>query len=262
MRSLFTAATGMQAQQTNLDVISNNLANVNTTGFKKSSAHFTTLYSQILKAPGATLSNGHVTPNGVQVGLGTRLDATNKAFTMGNLMNTGNPLDLTIEGDGFFQVQMPNGQIAYTRDGNFQIDGQTGDIVTNKGYPIFPNINVGDDVQEIQVGIDGVVSVIRAGALNQVDEIGSMNIARFVNPVGLIEQADNLYIASPASGQPIQGNPGEDNFGSLRKGFLEGSNVKVVEEIVNMISAQRAYEASSNVVKSADEMWRQTNNIV
>lgn len=261
-RSLFTAATGMQAQQTNIDVISHNLANINTTAFKKSTAHFTTLFSQVIKAPGATLSNGQTTPNGIQVGLGVQLDATNKAFSMGSLSNTNNPLDLAIEGDGFFQVQMPNGQIGYTRDGNFQIDGQSGEIVTNRGYPLFPNINLGTNIEKINITDDGTISVTRAGSFNQVDTVGSIRLARFVNPTGMVEHSDNLYFNSQASGRPIEGNPGDNNFGALRQGFLEGSNVKVVEEIVNMITAQRAYESSSNVIKASDEMLRQANNIV
>lgn len=262
-RSLFTAATGMKAQQTNIDVISNNLANINTTGYKKSEAHFSTLYTQIISAPGGQLSTGQTSPSGVQVGLGVQLDATNKAFTMGSLTNTGNPLDLAIEGDGFFQIQLPNGQFGYTRDGNFQIDGQTGDVITNRGYPLFPNVNLGEDVDKIMIANDGTISVTRSGGSNgQSDDIGEIRLVNFANPSGLIEHSDNLYLASDASGRPIDGDPMEDNFGAIRQSFLEGSNVKVVEEIVNMITAQRAYEASSNVIKASDEMLRQANNIV
>lgn len=260
-RSLFTAATGMKAQQTNIDVISNNLANINTTAYKKSTAHFTTLYSEVLKQPGATLSNGQTTPNGVQVGLGVQLDATNKSFNMGSLSNTGNPLDVAIEGDGFFQLQLPNGQVAYTRDGNFQVNGSTGEIVSNRGYSLFPNINLGTNVEKITIAEDGTVSVIRAGNIERADNVGTLRLARFVNPAGLVEQSDNLFMQSEASGRPIEGNPAESNFGAVRQGFLEGSNVKVVEEIVNMITAQRAYEASSNVIKASDDMLQQANNI-
>ena len=188
-RSLQTAATGMQAQQTNIDVISHNLANINTTSFKKSMAHFSTLFSQVIKAPGATLNNGQITPNGVQVGLGVQLDSTNKNFTIGSLNNTGNDLDIAIEGDGFFQVQMPNGNLAYTRDGNFQIDGQSGELVTNKGYSVFPNINLGNNIQSVNISEDGNVQVTRAGQFNQVDNVGSIRLARFVNPAGLIEMS-------------------------------------------------------------------------
>jgi flagellar basal-body rod protein FlgG len=262
-RSLFTAATGMKAQQTNIDVISNNLANINTTAYKKSQAHFSTLYTQIVKAPGGQLSTGQTSPSGVQIGLGVQLDATNKAFTMGSLTNTGNSLDLAIEGDGFFQIQMPNGQFGYTRDGNFQIDGQTGDVVTNQGYLVFPSINIGEDVDKIMVSNDGQITVTRSsGSAGQADNIGDIRLVNFANPSGLLEHSDNLYMASQASGRPIDGDPMEENFGGIRQGFLEGSNVKVVEEIVNMITAQRSYEASSNVIKASDEMLRQANNIV
>ena len=262
-RSLFTAATGMKAQQTNIDVISNNLANINTTAYKKSQAHFSNLYTQVIKEPGGLLSTGQVSPSGVQVGLGVQLDATNKAFTMGSLTNTGNKLDLAIEGDGFFQIQLPNGQFAYTRDGNFQIDGQTGDVVTNRGYLVYPNVNINDDVDNITISDDGTITVTRPGSLaSQSDEVGNIRLVNFANPSGLIEHSDNLYLASEASGRPINGNPMEDNFGSIRQGFLEGSNVKVVEEIVSMITAQRAYEASSNVIRASDEMLQQANNIV
>lgn len=261
-RSLFTAATGMQAQQTNIDIISHNLANINTTAYRKSTAHFTTLFTQVLKQPGATLSNGQVTPNGVQIGLGVALDATNKSNIMGSLSNTGNPLDLAIEGEGYLQVQLPNGQLAYTRDGNLQINGQTGEIVTNRGYILFPNINIGQNVEKIHISKDGAISITRAGAFNQVDNVGNIRLARFVNPAGLIEQSDNLFMQSLASGRPIEGNPMDDNFGGVRQGFLEGSNVKIVEEIVSMITAQRAYEASSNVIKASDEMLQQANTVV
>lgn len=260
-RSLYTAATGMQAQQTNIDLISHNLANINTTAYKKSTAHFTTLFSQVIRAPGATLSTGQTTPNGLQVGLGVQMDTTNKSFTMGSLTNTGNPLDLSVEGEGFFQVQLPNGSIAYTRDGNFQINGQSGEIVTNKGYPLFPTINLGDNIQKINISEDGTISVSRSGQFNQVDNVGTIRLARFINPAGLIEHSDNLYFQTLASGRPFEGNPLDDSFGGLRQGFLEGSNVQVVEEIVGMITAQRAYEASSNVIKASDEMLSQANSI-
>lgn len=262
-RSLYTAATGMQAQQTNIDVISNNLANINTTAFKKTQAHFSTLFTEVVRAPGGVLNTGQTSPSGVQIGLGVQLDSTNKAFTMGSLTNTGNDLDMAIEGEGFFQIQMPNGEFGYTRDGNFQIDGQTGDIVTNRGYLLFPNINIGDDVDNVIINEDGSVTVTRTdGSIGQNDQIGEIRLVNFANPAGLIEHSDNLYLASDASGVPIDGEPMRDNFGSIRQGFLEGSNVKVVEEIVNMITAQRAYEAGSNTIRAADEMIRQANNIV
>lgn len=260
-RSLHTAATGMHAQQTNIDVISHNLANLNTTGFKKSSAHFSTLFSQVLAEPGAKLSDGKVTPNGIQVGLGVKLASTTKSFGMGSLTTTDNPLDLAVEGEGFFQVQLPDGSLEYTRDGSFSIDGQTGEIITSQGYSLFPNINLGTNVENISIKPDGTVSVQRVGSRNM-DEVGSLRLARFINPAGLIETTDNMYRSTLASGQPIEDTPMREGMGGLRQGFLEQSNVKVVEEIVSMITAQRAYEANSNVVKSSDEMLRQANNMV
>jgi len=261
-RSLHTAASGMVAQQTNIDVISHNLANLNTTGYKKTAAHFSTLFSQIVRAPGARLSDGSISPNGVQIGLGVELASTNKSFNMGALQNTGNSLDLAIEGDGFFQVQMPDGNLAYTRSGNLQINGQTGEVVTSQGYSLFPAINLGSDVAEITISADGLVQVTRGSDTTQTDQVGTIRLARFVNPAGLIEASDNLYKETLASGPAFQGNPQTEGFGQLRQGFLEQSNVKVVEEIVSMISAQRAYEANSNVIRASDEMLRQANNIV
>lgn len=260
-RSLHTAATGMQALQTNIDVISHNLANLNTTGYKKTGAHFSSLFTQVMIAPGARLSDGTVSPNGIQIGLGVELASTAKSFSMGSLNNTGNPLDVAVEGDGFLQVQLPDGQIAYTRDGHLQVDGQTGELVTSQGFHLFPNINMGNDVESVSITANGQVTVVRAGANGQADQVGVMRLARFVNPAGLIESSDNMYKISLASGQAIQGTPMSDGLGAIRQNFLEQSNVKVVEEIVDMITAQRAYEANSNIIKASDEMLRQANSM-
>ena len=259
--SLYTASTGMQAQQVNIDVISHNLANINTSAYKKTQAHFSTLFSQTLAAPGSQVSDGTVTPNGIQIGLGVSLDSTAKSFANGSLQNTGNKLDVAIEGDGFFQVQMPDGTIAYTRDGHFQVNGQTGELVTSQGYRLFPSINMGADVSEVMITNDGTVSVIRSNNVDQVDQVGTLRLARFVNPTGLLDSSDNLYKQTIASGTAIPGDPLSDGLGSIRQGFLEQSNVKVVEEIVSMITAQRAYEANSNVIRASDEMLRQANNL-
>ncbi len=261
-RSLNTAATGMIAQQTNIDVISHNLANINTPGFKKSAAHFSTLFSQVLRAPGAKLSDGNISPTGVQVGLGVELSSTVKSFTMGSLNNTSNDLDIAIEGDGFFQVQMPDGNVAYTRSGDFQISGQSGQIVTSQGYPLYPAISLGNDAKDITISPDGLVQVTRGNDSSKQDQVGTIRIARFVNPAGLLEASDNLYKQTTASGIAYEGNPMTEGYGQVRQGFLEQSNVKVVEEITSMISAQRAYEANSNVIKASDEMLRQANNLV
>ncbi len=261
-RSLNTAATGMMAQQTNIDVISHNLANINTSGFKKSVAHFSTLFSQVLRAPGARLADGNISPTGVQIGLGVELSSTAKSFAMGSLTNTSNNLDVAIEGDGFLQVRMPDGNIAYTRSGNLQVNGQSGELVTSQGYALYPAINLGSDIKDISISPDGLVQVTRANDSSRQDQVGTIRLARFVNPAGLVEASDNLYKQSIASGSPFEANPMSEGFGQLRQGFLEQSNVKVVEEIVSMISAQRAYEANSNVIRASDEMLKQANNIV
>ncbi|MCH2228387.1 MAG: flagellar basal-body rod protein FlgG [Candidatus Caenarcaniphilales bacterium] len=259
-RALQTAATGMQAQQTNIDIISNNLANINTTAFKKSHAHFSTLFSQILTAPGAVLSDGRTSPNGVQVGLGVELSSTDKSFMVGSLNNTNDPLDIAIEGEGFLQIVTPEGNIAYTRDGNLQVDGQTGELLSSQGYSLFPSVNLGDNVQEVQIKRDGTIEVKRAGVANT-EEVGNLRLAAFANNSGLIEMSQNLYLDTTASGTPLEGTPGESGFGTIRQNFLEMSNVKVVEEVVHMITAQRAYEANSNSIKAADQMLQQANNL-
>ncbi|NBV98159.1 MAG: flagellar basal-body rod protein FlgG [Proteobacteria bacterium] len=260
-RALNTAATGMQAQQTNIDIISNNLANINTTAYKKAQAHFSTLFSQVLTAPGAVLSDGRTSPNGVQVGLGVELSSTDKSFGMGSLNNTNDPLDVAIEGEGFLQVVNPDGNIVYTRDGNLQIDGQTGELLSSQGYGLFPSINLGNNVQEIRMQRDGTISVVRGGSAEE-EVVGNLRIAKFTNNAGLMELSQNLYKETNASGNPQEGSPGESGFGSIRQKFLELSNVKVVEEVVNMITAQRAYEANSNAIKASSEMLQQANNLV
>ncbi len=261
LRSLYTAATGMEAQQTNVDVLSHNLANINTSGFKKSRTSFNTLFSQTLELPGARQSDGRITPNGVQVGLGVELGATQKSFEVGSLVNTGNNLDVAIEGDGFFQVEMPDGAVAYTRSGNFQIDGETGDMVTSQGYAVFPNINLGKEAGKVTISREGLVTVVKDGDFTKADEVGTIRMVRFVNSAGLADGGNNLYKETLASGNPFEGDPASEGFGGLRQGFIEQSNVKVVEEIVGMITAQRAYEANSNVIKASDEMLRQANNL-
>jgi flagellar basal-body rod protein FlgG len=259
-RSLHTAASGMQAQQTNIDIISNNLANINTTAYKKSNAHFSTLFSQVLVAPGAVLSDGRMSPNGVQIGLGVELSSTDKSFSMGSLDNTQDPLDVAIEGDGFFQVQMPDGTLAYTRDGHFEINGQTGEMVTSEGYSLSPSINLGDAVDKIHIRADGNVTVMRPGSLQE-EDAGTIVLAKFANSAGLMERSGNMYTPTNSSGQAFEVNPGEEGSGRIRQYFLEQSNVKVVEEVVHMIAAQRAYEANSNAIKAADEMLQQANNL-
>jgi len=257
IRSLYTAATGMQAQQTNMDVVANNLANVSTTGFKKSRAEFQDLLYQTLRSAGSTQAQGTQVPTGVQVGLGTRLVATQKQFTAGDLSQTGNDLDMAISGDGFFQVQLPSGDIGYTRAGAFTTDSE-GKIVTADGYILQPQMAIPSGAQGISVGEDGTITATVNGTSSQV---GQIELARFINPAGLESAGGNIYHKTVASGDPLTGTPGQEGFGSIASKFLEMSNVKVVDEMVNMILAQRAYEVNSKSIQSADEMLQTANNL-
>lgn len=259
VRSLWIAATGMEAQQLLVDNISNNLANVNTVGFKKSRLNFEDLMYQDVRLPGAASSPTTTTPTGIQVGLGVRPVATEKIFLMGNLQQTGNPLDLAIEGDGFFQVTLPDGTIAYTRDGTFKLDSD-GNIVTSNGYPIEPPISIPPGTTAIHISSDGIVSVTQSGSSTPA-EVGNIELARFINPGGLKSIGKNLFLPTPSSGDPETGVPGEDGMGSIAQGFLEMSNVDVVEEMVNMIVAQRAYEINSKSIQTTDEMLQMANNL-
>ncbi len=259
IRSLWTSATGMQAQALNLDVIANNLANVNTAGFKKSRAEFQDLLYETLRPAGTSSSQDTQVPTGIQIGHGTRPSTVLKIFSQGNMENTKNELDLAIEGDGFFQIILPNGETAYTRDGSFKLDSD-GLIVNSDGFALEPEISIPSDALSISVGIDGTVSVLQAGD-SIPSEIGTIELARFVNPAGLISTGRNLYITSEASGDEMTGIPGEDGLGSLAQGFLEMSNVSVVDEMVSMITAQRAYEVNSKSIQTADEMLQMANNI-
>jgi len=259
IRSLWTSATGMQAQALNLDVIANNLANVNTAGFKKSRAEFQDLLYETLRPAGTSSSQDTQVPTGIQIGHGTRPSTVLKIFSQGNMENTQNELDLAIEGDGFFQIILPNGETAYTRDGSFKLDSD-GRIVNSDGFALEPEISIPSDALSISVGIDGTVSVLQAGDSTP-SEIGTIELARFVNPAGLISTGRNLYITSEASGDEMTGIPGEDGLGSLAQGFLEMSNVSVVDEMVSMITAQRAYEVNSKSIQTADEMLQMANNI-
>ena len=259
IRSLWTSATGMQAQALNLDVIANNLANVNTAGFKKSRAEFQDLLYETIRPAGTSSSQDTQVPTGIQIGHGTRPSTVLKIFSQGDMENTKNELDLAIEGDGFFQIILPNGETAYTRDGAFKLDSD-GRMVNSDGFALEPEITIPSDAVSISVGIDGTVSVLQAGD-SIPSEIGTIELARFVNPAGLISTGRNLYITSEASGDEMTGTPGEDGLGSLAQGFLEMSNVSVVDEMVNMITAQRAYEVNSKSIQTADEMLQLANNI-
>lgn len=262
LRALYTAATGSNAQQFNIDVIANNVANVNTTGYKKSRAEFEDLLSQTYQAAGTVGDQGTTDPVGIQVGLGVQVSATQRVFLPGSIAQTGNPLDMAIQGDGFYQVQLDSGDIGYTRDGTFKRDAN-GTLVTSNGYPLQPNITIPNDATEIVIGKNGIVSVRQAGstALNQV---GQIQLARFANPAGLESIGRNIYQVTPASGDAVTGTAGQGEFAktTIDQGFLEGSNVQIVEELINLISAQRAFEANSKVISASDELLRMANNTV
>jgi len=259
LRSLFIAATGMEAQKLNIDVISNNLANVNTTGFKKSRADFQDLMYQTIRAPGATSAEGVQIPSGIQVGLGVKPVAVQKLFLQGDFVSTGNNLDLVIEGEGFFQIQRPDGTTAYTRSGAFKLDSE-GRIVNSDGYPLEPSITIPANTTSVTIGSDGKLTVQQAGTTTPT-EVGQIELAKFLNPGGLSALGKNLYQSTASSGEPTTGNPSLEGMGTLNQGFLEMSNVNVVEEMVNMIVSQRAYEMNSKAVQASDEMLQVANNL-
>jgi flagellar basal-body rod protein FlgG len=252
MRSLWIAKTGMEAQQTQLDTISNNLANVSTNGFKRAHAVFEDLMYQNLRQAGASTSDQTTLPTGLQAGLGTRAVATARNFSQGSLQQSSNPLDLAIRGNGFFQVQMPDGTTGYTRDGSFQVSPQ-GQLVTNNGYTVQPGITIPATAQSVTIGSDGTVSVVLPSqALPQT--VGQVQIANFVNPGGLEPKGENIYAETAASGTANTGTPGLNGLGSVQQGFVETSNVNVVEELVQMIQTQRAYELNSKAIQTSDQM--------
>ncbi|HPX60153.1 MAG TPA: flagellar basal-body rod protein FlgG [Deltaproteobacteria bacterium] len=259
MRALWTAASGMQAQQKNIDVVANNLANVNTAGFKKSRADFQDLIYQNLKSSGAPSTSTTEVPTGIQIGLGTKLAAVTKIFTTGDLTQSGNQLDIAIEGDGFYQILQPDGNIAYTRAGAFKMDS-TGRVVTPDGYPIQPEIVIPANTTKITIGNDGTVSVAQAGQ-SAATTLGTIQLATFINPSGLSAQGKNLFLPTDSSGTATTGTPGQNGLGTLAQGMLEMSNVSVAEEMVNMIVGQRAYEVNSKAVQTSDEMLQTANNL-
>ena len=252
IRALWTASTGMEAQQTKLDVISNNLANVNTAGFKRSRAEFQDLLYQQMKTPGSNSTAGTKNPAGIQIGHGTRTSAVQKIHDAGSVSQTSRAYDLAIEGSGFFQIQTPDGDMAYTRDGGFELDAE-GNVVNSSGFALEPQITVPVDAETFTVGSDGTVSVTYAGQTDA-EEIGQISLVRFMNPSGLKAIGSNLYNATDVSGEPIEATPGEDGTGTIAQGALEMSNVNLVEEMVNMITTERGYEFSSKILKASDEM--------
>ncbi|MGJ5820749.1 flagellar basal-body rod protein FlgG [Paludibaculum fermentans] len=260
IRALFSAASGMEAQQTNVDNIAHNLANANTVGYKMRRAQFQDLLYQTMVQPGAAAGSQTVVPSGLQIGLGTRVSANEISFAQGSFSSTGNPLDLVIQGRGFFQIRRANGEIAYSRAGQFQMDSD-GNIVTGDGDALEPQITVPPEAQSITIGSDGTVSYTLPGqTATQLG--GQIQLANFTNPAGLNSIGKNLYAPTDASGEPTIGTPGgQEGIGALLQGYVEQSNVSVVEAFVDLIVSQRAYEANSKVVKAADEMYQQVNNM-
>jgi flagellar basal-body rod protein FlgG len=259
IRALWTAASGMQSQQINIDVIANNLANVNTTGFKKSRPDFQDLMYQNLRTIGAPSTSSTEVPTGIQIGLGSKVAAVSKVFTPGNITQTGNELDMAIEGDGFFQIIMPDGSTSYTRDGSFKKDSQ-GRVVNSDGYPLSPELVIPNNATRISIGNDGTVTVLQAGQSSPTS-VGTIQLATFSNPAGLSSMGHNLYQPTDSSGTATTGTAGQNGIGNISQGSLEMSNVSVMEEMVNMIVSQRAYETNSKAVQAADDMLQQTNNI-
>ena len=252
MRSLWISKTGMEAQQTQLDTISNNLANAATNGYKRSHAVFEDLMYQNLRQSGANSTDQTTAPTGLQVGLGTRAVATSRSFSQGNLQQSSNPLDVAISGQGFFELQMPDGTTGYTRDGSFQVNA-TGQLVTNNGYSVQPGITIPANATSVTIGSDGTVSVVLPTQATP-QTVGKLQVASFINPAGLDPKGQNIYAETAASGTPNPGTPGQNGLGQLQQGFVETSNVNVVEELVGMIQTQRAYELNSKAIKTSDDM--------
>lgn len=258
LKAFSTAATGMAGQQMMVDVIANNLANINTTGFKRSQINFQDLLYVKMSQAGAEVASGINSPTGLEIGSGVRAAATTKVFTIGEMDNTGRPLDIAISGDGFLQVTMPNGDIRYTRDGALQSNAN-GQLVTATGYAIEPAITIPTDAAAIDIGKDGTVNVTDASGTQSV--VGTLQLVRFPNPTGLSNEGDNLYAQTEASGTAVTGTPGENGFGFIQSGMLEKSNVQMITELVNLITAERAYEINSRAIQAGDRMLQTATTI-
>lgn len=259
IRALWTAGTGMNAQQSNLDVIANNISNANTAGFKKSRADFQDLMYQTIRLQGAKTESGNQVPTGIQIGHGVMLSSVQKVFTQGDFQQTGNDLDLSIEGAGFFQVIMPSGEKAYTRTGAFKIDSQSR-IVTSDGYLLEPNITIPAKTEKISIESDGIVAAKIQGQSDP-QVLGKIELAVFPNTGGLKAMGKNLFMETEASSTPVTGDPGQNGAGTILQGFLEMSNVSIMNEMINLISGQRAYEVNTKVIQAADEMLQMANNV-
>ncbi len=259
MQSLYTASTGMLSMQTQIDTTANNIANVNTIGFKKSRAEFADLMYHVMEYAGTSTSDVTKSPTGIEVGLGARPTAINKIFAEGALKQTDNQLDIAITGRGFFKLELPDGTEVYSRNGAFKVD-ENGTIVNGDGYKLIPEIVVPEDATNLSIGVDGTVTVVQAGQ-TQATQIGQINTTNFINPAGLHSMGDNLYVETDASGQPVEGTPGVNGLGVLRQGFVELSNVELVVELTDLITGQRAYDANSKIITTSDEMLQTTNNL-
>jgi flagellar basal-body rod protein FlgG len=259
IRSLWIAKTGLDAQQTNLDVIANNLANASTTGFKRIKPMFEDLLYQSMRAPGSPTQGEAQAPSGLTVGVGVRAASTERINVQGSLSQTANPLDVAINGNGFFQITMPDGSTAYTRDGNFSRDSQ-GQMVTSSGYVVAPGITIPAEATGITISEDGKVSISNAGSTT-LTQVGQIQLVNFANPAGMAAVGSNLMVETPASGTPNQGTPGLNGLGSLRQYFTEASNVNIAEELVSMIQAQRGYEINTRAIKASDEMLQRLSQL-
>ncbi|MDP3587018.1 MAG: flagellar basal-body rod protein FlgG [Sulfuricurvum sp.] len=259
MQSLYTSSTGMMAMQTQIDTTANNIANVNTMGYKKSRAEFADLMYKVMTYAGTSTSDTTKSPTGIEVGLGVRPTAINKIFSEGSLKQTDNSLDLAITGKGFLKLQLPNGTEVYTRNGSLKVD-QNGTLVNSDGYTVIPEIVIPDDAIDISIGTDGIVSVTQPGQA-QATQVGQLTLTNFINPAGLHAMGDNLFVETDSSGQPVEGTPGDTGLGSIRQGFVELSNVQLVVELTDLITGQRAYDANSKVITTSDEMLATTNGL-
>lgn len=259
LRSLYTAATGMVAQQTQIDTTSNNISNVNTIGFKKSRAEFADLFYQTMQYAGSATSTTSISPTGIEVGLGVRPTAVTKLFSQGNFKETGNNLDMAITGNGFFQVELPDGTTGFTRNGSFKLNDE-GTIVNSDGYALIPNITIPADATEISIGTDGTVTVLQAGN-TELNNVGQIELANFINPAGLHALGDNNYLNTTASGDAVVGIPGLNGLGQIRQSFVEMSNVQLVDEMTDLITGQRAYEANSKALQTSDAMLQTVNGL-
>lgn len=260
IRAMYTSATGMNAQQTVIDNTANNLANVNTTGFKRGQANFQDLIYSTERVPGSDIAQGLQVPTGIQIGHGVRVAGITKQFTPGSLVKTGNPLDVAIQGDGFLKVTLPNGEARFTRDGALRINA-TGTLVTSEGYQLDPSLTIPTDAIEVSIGTDGTVSARVAGSSTPTN-VGTLQLTRFPNPAGLSAEGQNLFAESASSGAGTPGTPGQNGAGRIMGGFLEMSNVEVVSELVNLILAQRAYEFNTRAIRTSDNMLGETSQLI